>query len=217
MASNIRTGSEEVPSKNWNARRMAKGQRCEKNKTRARKIRRSPACGRLDAKSKAVPDSRTRQIFLPEVPRILLQLPRDRGHAARHRAPRTPFRPRVQGGRRALHQIRPGGKSAPATPPQGPRVRIDVHALRPGEAPLHGLRIQARGVPRIPRQPALRILRVPEVRARPPGRPGVHRPYVSCDLRAFSRIADRVVAGVMASGSILSSMIAGFPEAAARS
>jgi hypothetical protein len=37
------------------------------------------------------------------------------------------------------------------------------------------------------------------------------------DLLAFSLMAERVVAGVMASESILSSMIAGFPQAAARS
>jgi hypothetical protein len=36
-------------------------------------------------------------------------------------------------------------------------------------------------------------------------------------LRAFSRIAESVVAGVMASGSIRSSINAGLPLAAARS
>jgi Fe-S-cluster containining protein len=42
-------------------------------------------------------------------------------------------------------------------------------------------------------------------------------PSLELRLRAFSRIDERVVAGVMASGSILSSTIAGLPEAAARS
>src|SRR5437016_3005013 len=44
-------------------------------------------------------------------------------------------------------------------------------------------------------------------------RPAVHR----FDLSAFSRIAESVVAGVMASGSMRSSRIAGLPEARARS
>src|SRR5688572_2777966 len=102
---------------------------------------------------------------------------------------------------------------AGAAPPEGPHLRLGVHLPRPEDAALRGLRGAPGRVSRLSRQPALRVLRFPQVRARPAGRPEIH----CFDLKAFSRIADSVVAGVIASGSILSSMIAGLPEALARS
>ena len=43
------------------------------------------------------------------------------------------------------------------------------------KAPLHRVRGAPGGVPRVPGQPAVRLLRIPQVRARPPGRRGLHR------------------------------------------
>ena len=130
-----------------------------------------------------------------------------------HRATGAALRPRLRAGRRTLHPLRRGAESAAAAPPQGPDLRFGVRPARPGHAPLHGIRVASRGLPRISRQRALRLLRFPEVRARAPGRSRVHR----LDLSAFSRIAESVVDGVMASGSMRSSRIAGLPEVLARS
>jgi len=85
--------------------------------------------------------------------------------------------------------------------------------LRPGEAPLHGVRVAPGRLPHLSREQALRLLRFPALRARAPGRSGIHR----FDLNAFSRIAERVVAGVIASGSMRSSISAGLPDFEARS
>src|SRR5262245_16349264 len=139
---------------------------------------------------------------------LLLQLPGDRGHPARHRPAGEAFRPDRAASRGALHQ----GREA-ATPSEGHDFRKRLHVPRPEDAALHRLRGAAGRMPRLSRQQALRLLRVPEVRARPPGRPEVHR----FDLSAFSRIAESVVAGVIASGSIFSSMMAGLPAREARS
>src|SRR6266513_4299913 len=162
---------------------------------------------------KSLSDPGARQVLVREVPCLLLQLSRDRSDAARHQAPGAVLRPRQPAGRRTLHPVRPGRESAAATPLQGSDLRFGVRPARPGDAPLHGIRVATRGLPRVSRQRALRLLRFPEVRARAPGRSRVHR----LDLSAFSRIAESVVAGVMASGSMRSSRIAGLPEVAARS
>src|SRR6185436_3291459 len=143
---------------------------------------------------------------------VLLQLPGNRGHEARRRAPGEALRAGLHGGRGALHKAK-RGRRAPATPPEGPDFRQRLHVPRPEDAALRRLRSAPGRLPRLSRQPALRLLRVPQVRARPPGRPEVH----CFDLIAFSRIAESVVAGVMASGSIFSSIRAGLPEREARS
>src|SRR5207245_48455 len=166
---------------------------------------------------KSLSDPGAREVFVRQVPGLLLQLSRDRSDAARHPAPGPALRSRLRGGRRALHQARPGRQRAAATLPQGPDLRFGVRPARPGDAPLHRIRIASRGLPRVSRQRALRLLRLPEIRARAPGRSRVHRPDVGRALRAFSRIAESVAAGVMASGSMRSSRSAGLPEALARS
>src|SRR5688572_26228657 len=80
---------------------------------------------RVHEKSKAVSDSGACEVFLPEMSRLLLQLSRDRGDAARHRASCPALRARLQAGRGALHEVRPGGKGSAATPQEGQGVRFD--------------------------------------------------------------------------------------------
>src|SRR5688572_9116464 len=173
----------------------------------------SPQPPRRNEKRQGHPDQTAVEVFVREVPRLLLQLPRDRGDAARHRAPGEALLPALQDRGTAPDQGRRQRENPAAAPPEGPGIRLGVRPARPEDAPLHRVRRAPGGVPRLSRQHALRVLRFPEVRARPPGRPEVH----CFDLSAFSRIADRVVVGVIASGSSLISISAGLPEAEARS
>src|SRR5712672_3050447 len=115
------------------------------------------------------------KVFMPEVPRLLLQLSGDRSDAARHRTPGEALRSELLPGGGTAHEIRSEGEGATAAPPERRALQHGVHQFRPQGPPLHGVRGTARGLPRVSRQPALRLLRVPEVRARPPGRSRLHR------------------------------------------
>src|SRR2546423_8925748 len=59
-------------------------------------------------------------LLVREVSRVLLHLPRNRGHAARHRAARASFRRELRGGRGALHEGRREKDDPDDAPSQGP-------------------------------------------------------------------------------------------------
>src|ERR1043165_6108070 len=62
-------------------------------------------------------------VYLREVPRVLLQLSRDRDHAARYRAAGEALRARLRRSGGTLHEVRPQGKGAPAATQEGQGVR----------------------------------------------------------------------------------------------
>src|SRR3979490_2346269 len=101
-------------------------------------------------KRQTLPRARAREkIFVPEVPRLLLQLSGDRSDAARHRAPGEVLPPKLLAGRGAAHQIRSEGEGAAAAPPEGRAPQHRVHHSRPPPAPRHSVRGPAGGVPRV--------------------------------------------------------------------
>src|SRR5258706_670000 len=158
----------------------------------------NPAFAKRSPNDKTFSDPGPRELFVQEVPRVLLHLQRHRGHEARHRAPRAAFRPHLCGGRGALHETGPEEGQAAAAPPQGHDLRLGMHDAGPGAAPLHRIRYAAGPLPHISRKLALRLLRVPQVRARATGRRPVRCPDLAGTERprSISRFSGALVARV---------------------